>query len=150
MSSIEGYPVVAIRYAAEEGHLEVLKWLHGNLREKCSGKAMKYAAGLGQLEIVKWLYVNCKNISVKSAVNRATEENQVEVVKWFYENCHQRPSVDALQFAAFNQKLDIVEWLYLHDNSLFTRNVVNYCMSIGGRKVNTFLKKRFDSNFEPI
>jgi len=46
--------------AAENGHLEIVKWLHENRKEGCTDYAMDLAARRGHLEIVKWLEQNIK------------------------------------------------------------------------------------------
>jgi hypothetical protein len=45
-------------WAAKNGHLEFVKWLHENRAEGCSTWAMDGAADNGHLEIVKWLHEN--------------------------------------------------------------------------------------------
>jgi|SRR5215217_1642274 len=46
-------------WAAYNGHLEVVKWLHENRTEGwCTKDAMDCAARGGHLEIVKWLHEN--------------------------------------------------------------------------------------------
>ncbi len=41
-------------FAAHNGHLEVLTWLHENRNEGCTTNAMNWAAEHGHLEVVKW------------------------------------------------------------------------------------------------
>lgn len=42
--------------AAENGRLDIVKWLHEHRIEGCTTKAMDNAAGNGHLEVVKWLH----------------------------------------------------------------------------------------------
>ena len=48
----------AMNLAAEYGHLEVVKWLHYNRKERCTKDAMNSAAEYGHLEIVKFFEEN--------------------------------------------------------------------------------------------
>ena len=47
-----------MNWASENGHLEVVKWLHSNRTEGCTRRAMDMASENGHLEIVKWLHFN--------------------------------------------------------------------------------------------
>ena len=44
--------------AANDGHLEVIKWLHTNRAEGCTVYAMDYAIKNGHLYITNWLNSN--------------------------------------------------------------------------------------------
>jgi hypothetical protein len=46
-------------FAARDGHLEVIKWLHTNRSEGCTIYAIKYAVKNGHLDIINWLNSNC-------------------------------------------------------------------------------------------
>ncbi|CAM9941389.1 unnamed protein product, partial [Ectocarpus sp. 12 AP-2014] len=41
--------------AAENGSLEVVKWLHYNRQEGCTGDAIFLAAKTGHADVVQWL-----------------------------------------------------------------------------------------------
>ena len=47
-----------MNFAAENGYLEVVKWLSENRKEGCTEYAMDYAVKNGHLEVVKWLSEN--------------------------------------------------------------------------------------------
>jgi hypothetical protein len=70
--------------AAEQGNLEVLKWLRENASD-CDEEACAFAAGRGHLEVLKWLRSNgCKwDWHVCSF---ASETGQLKVLKWALEN----------------------------------------------------------------
>ena len=46
-------------WAASNGYLDVVKWLHENRTEGCTTHAMDLAADNGQLDVIKWLHENC-------------------------------------------------------------------------------------------
>jgi hypothetical protein len=45
-------------WAAENGHLHIIKWLHDNRIEGCTTLAMNWAASNGHLHVVQWLHEN--------------------------------------------------------------------------------------------
>lgn len=45
-------------WAAKNGHLEIVQWLHFNRNEGCTKYSMDWAANSGHVEIVKWLNRN--------------------------------------------------------------------------------------------
>src|SRR3546814_7943009 len=48
----------AMDYAAKNGHLEIVEFLHEHRTEGCTAQAMNYAAKAGHLAIVEWLHKN--------------------------------------------------------------------------------------------
>ena len=49
---------MAMNWAAENGHLPVVQWLHANRQEGCTTLAINWAAKNGHLDIVQWLKEN--------------------------------------------------------------------------------------------
>ncbi len=47
----------AMDFASDNGHLDVVKWLHYNRTEGCTRKAMDYAEN-GHVDVVKWFLYN--------------------------------------------------------------------------------------------
>ena len=72
----------AMDWAAENGHLKVIKWLHTNRSEGCTVDAMNWAASTGQLEVIKWLHINRSEGCIASAINRAAINNHLDVINW--------------------------------------------------------------------
>src|SRR6476661_2624364 len=108
-------------WAAMNGHLNVIKWLHENKKEGCTTRAMDWAADHGHLEIVKWLHENRKEGCTTGAMDRAATNSHLEVVKWLHENRKEGCTTWAIDCAAVNGHLEIVKWL--HENAPNTRNV---------------------------
>ncbi len=76
-------------WAAKNGHLDVVKWLHTNRIEGCSTDAMDWAAQNGHLDVVKWLHENrtegCSNCAT-CTINLAANNGHHDVAKWLYEH----------------------------------------------------------------
>ena len=49
------------KWASENGHLEVVQWLHEHRTEGCTTWAMDVASKNGYLDVVNWLRENNKN-----------------------------------------------------------------------------------------
>jgi hypothetical protein len=59
----DGCSTDAMNYAAWNGHLEVVKWLHANRSDGCSEDAVDYAAGYGHLETLKcFILIGLKDV----------------------------------------------------------------------------------------
>jgi hypothetical protein len=111
---------VNIGYAAMNGHLETIKWLHNNNLAKATALAMDRASMRGHLEVVKWLHYNrTGNRSEGStgyAMIGAAMGNHWDIVKWLYH------SMTELQIQ--NECGDLRRWLKQH--SLHERNISIY------------------------
>ena len=76
----------AVRWAAENGHLEVVKYLHENGADITAedNEAVRCAAIYGHLEVVKYLHENGADITADDnyVVERATRNGHTDVVKY--------------------------------------------------------------------
>ena len=63
----------AMDWASENGHLEVVKWLHSNRTEGCTSYAMKWASKNGHLHVVQWLHSNRTEGCTTCAMDGASE-----------------------------------------------------------------------------
>jgi len=99
----------ALEWAANNGHLEVVKYLVLNgadIHARNNG-AIEWAAYNGHLEIVKYLVLEGANIRTSYALDNAVIRGNIEVVKFLVpEGANIRPSI-------FNKyiKKDIVDFL---------------------------------------
>ncbi len=73
-------------WAACNGHLEVVKWLHVNSTEGCTAHAMDWAAACGHLEVVKWLHLNRSEGCTHWAMIWAVANDRLDVAQWLREN----------------------------------------------------------------
>ena len=85
------YHTKNINIEAENGHLDVVKWLHVNKNRNCKQSgcttdAMDYAAKYGHLDVVKWLHENRKEGCSSYAMNWAVRNGYLNVVKYLNEN----------------------------------------------------------------
>ncbi len=108
------FPFNLMDLAAENGHLEVVKWFHENRTEGCSDFAMNLAAANGHLEVIKWLHENRTEGASVYAMCWAAQYGHLELVKWLHKNRTEGCTRWAMDHAAQNGHLDIVIWL--HEN----------------------------------
>src|SRR6478672_12905301 len=69
-------------WAAENGHLEVLKWLCQNKIKGYTKYIINTAAFYGHIKIVKWLHENKQECRTTGAINYAASNGHFEIVKW--------------------------------------------------------------------
>lgn len=72
--------------AAENGHLDVVKWLHEHRREGCTTEAVDMAAGYGHLEVLQFLYANRTEGGTAQALVLAEQGEMHHVLRWFEEH----------------------------------------------------------------
>ncbi len=104
----------AMDYAAGNGHLDLVKWLHKNRTDVCATNAMNYAALNGHLEVVKWLHKNRTEGCTTFAMNYASFNGYLDVVKWLHENRSEGRITSAIDYAVRNGHPDVIKWLSAH------------------------------------
>ncbi|OQR90251.1 hypothetical protein THRCLA_09393, partial [Thraustotheca clavata] len=102
----------AMDYAAEGGHLEMLKWLHERGYQSISTDAMNWAANCGHLEVIKYLHEHREEGCTTDAADFAAENAFLDILKWLFTNRSEGETAGAFDLAAKNGHLHIVEWLH--------------------------------------
>ncbi|KAG7380229.1 Ankyrin repeat and SAM domain-containing protein 3 [Phytophthora pseudosyringae] len=81
--------------AAENGHLDVLKYLYEmKLNTDTTHWALDTAAGSGFLEMVKWIYENRLEGCSLFAMHFAAANGHLETVKWLHANRNKSQALD--------------------------------------------------------
>lgn len=80
--------VWAMNWAAENGHLHVVKWLHENRREGCTVYALIWAAANGHLHVMKFLYgiMKFNDQSLARAKTLAIRNGHISIAEWLTES----------------------------------------------------------------
>jgi hypothetical protein len=47
-------------YAARDGHLDVIKWIHKTYKKSCTPQGWGWAIDYRRHDVVKWIHENCK------------------------------------------------------------------------------------------
>lgn len=95
-------------WAASNGHLDVLKFLH-SVGVKCTERAMYYAAMKGHLDVLKFLHsigVTCD----EDAMDYAARNKHIDVLK-FLHSIGAKCSTNAIDWAAEKGHLDVIKLL---------------------------------------
>ena len=107
----------AIRYASEEGHLDVVKYLVsiGADIHADNNYAVRHASEEGHLEVVKYLVELGSDIHAQNeyAVRRASKNGHLEVIKYLVSvgaNIHADNNY-AVRHASVNDHVDVVKYL---------------------------------------
>ncbi len=106
------FTTYAMDFAAANGHLEVVKWLHNNRKEGCTTWAMDWAALNGHLDVIKWLHENRTEGCTKYAMDMSTRNGHLEVCMWLHENRTEGCTVYAMDWAVKNGHCDVIKWLH--------------------------------------
>lgn len=137
-SRLEFSPFV-MDYAAENGHLEVIKWMHLNRTEGSSALAILKAAVNGHLEVLKWLHLNrrgegegeLEGICRTEAMNLSAENGHLEVVKWLHTNRTEGCTTYAMDWGAANGHLEVVKWLHANRTEGCSKLAMDWAASDG-------------------
>jgi hypothetical protein len=110
---------LSITYAAEGGHLNIIKFIYKSGFDHIFNKkpynrnAMDYAAKGGNLHVIKWLYEQSLGDCTANLYYNACKNGHIEVVRWATEHKHSTPcSKRAMDLAAIGGHLDLVTWLH--------------------------------------
>ena len=125
----------AMDSAAGEGHLDVVVWLHENRTEGCSTQAMDSAAMCGHMDMVLWLHENRNEGCTSSAMDHAASNGYLHIVTWLHENRHEGCTEDAMDYAASNCKLDVMAWLWQNRHEGCTSRALSYAAEASASEI---------------
>ncbi|KAH9104380.1 hypothetical protein LEN26_008912 [Aphanomyces euteiches] len=113
LASFTGVPLMDI--AATFGHLEVVKFLHGQgHRGICTMYAMNNACGNGHLDVVKFLHAHRSEGCSSKAMDAAAAHGHLHMIQWLHANRHEGCTQWAMNLAAKGGHLNIVKFLHTH------------------------------------
>nr|XP_012563390.1 unnamed protein product [Hydra vulgaris] len=125
----------AINWAALNGHLKVLEYLH-ELRYRGTENAINWAAENGHLEVLKYLH-SLGYRGTENAFNLAAEKGDLEMLKYLH-SLGYKSSEKAFDFAAKNGHLEVLK--YLHSIGYKGTNwAINYAAWCGHLEVLKYL-----------
>ncbi|GLE02881.1 hypothetical protein PINS_up011745 [Pythium insidiosum] len=102
-------------FAARNGHLEILQWLHGTpALSRCSTRAMDDAAKNGHLDIVQWLHANRTEGCTLKAMDGAAMNGHLGIVQWLHAHRSEGCTTKAMDLAAQNGHVAVLAWLDAH------------------------------------
>lgn len=109
----QGYQctTVAMDWAAQTGHLDIVKWLHENREEGCTSKAMDYAAEYGHLDVVQFLHEHRSEGCTTYAMDKAAQNGHLEVLEFLREHRTEGCTLNALDLAVQNRHSNVIVWL---------------------------------------
>ncbi|GMF19341.1 unnamed protein product [Phytophthora fragariaefolia] len=108
---LSGCSTRAMDDAAKNGHLPIVQWLHENRSEGCTTKAMDYAASSGHLPVVQWLHQYRSEGCTTRAMDLAAQNGQLHVLQWLHDHRTEGCTTSAVNYAAAEGHLQIVRWL---------------------------------------
>ena len=118
-------------FAAQNGHLEVVKYLISNGAHHHTNHALRWAAFYGHLEVVKYLVSKENDIHAddEKTLRLAAYNGRLDIVKYLVEECgadvHAYYDDGALRWAVNNGHLDVVKYLKSYIVSQFTKKHID-------------------------
>ena len=100
----------AMDYAAQNGHLHVVQWLHLNRTEGCHTWAMNLAAMNGHLHIVQWLHLNRTEGCTTEAMGWAAINGYFEIFKYLH-HIGKLCTRDSIRYARQNGFTELANWI---------------------------------------
>lgn len=120
----------AANYAAELGHLEILKWMAQTRSLYPDQTGANYAAADGYLDILKWLAQTKDRYPDENGADYAALRGHLEVSKWLAQR-NIYPDEYYLDEIAGNGHLDILKWLARTKNYYPNQHGVNLATKNG-------------------
>ncbi|EFA84713.1 hypothetical protein PPL_01705 [Heterostelium album PN500] len=131
---------MAMWYAAINGHLDILIWLHNNRNDGCCITTLDDACRYGHTECVKWLHQNRTDLVVIDAMINAVKNGHLDIVKYLHYNCTQfSTSKLFVDYAAKNGHLEVVKWLLENRSEGCTQNALDLAAQNGHLEIIKFL-----------
>ncbi|KAG1704697.1 hypothetical protein DVH05_005626 [Phytophthora capsici] len=109
-----GFTTGAMNIAAEKGKLDIVRFLHENRTEGCTTRAMDGAARNGHFAVVKFLHENRTEGCTTSAMDGAARNGHLEVLQFLHEHRREGCTTTAMDAAAQLNRKDIMEFLRTH------------------------------------
>ncbi|KAL2914099.1 hypothetical protein HK105_206357 [Polyrhizophydium stewartii] len=134
-------------YAAENGHLDVVKWLHANRTEGCSTDAIESAARNGHLAVVKWLLKNRTEASIDDAAKSAACYGQLAVIQLIHKLAPDALTVDIINTAALFGHVSTLEWLISTTGVLPTADAITKAVKLQRFRMLPWFRKRIPDMF---
>ncbi|KAJ0393822.1 hypothetical protein ATCC90586_008566 [Pythium insidiosum] len=72
----------ALDAAADQGHLDIVRWLHRHRSAECTTDAMDFACAQGHLDVARWLHSHRSEGCTPRALIDAAANGHVAVVDW--------------------------------------------------------------------
>ncbi|POM76181.1 Hypothetical protein PHPALM_6614 [Phytophthora palmivora] len=147
---LSGCSTRAMDDAAKNGHLPIVKWLHANRSEGSTTKAMDYAASSGHLEVVQWLHTHRTEGCTTRAMDLAAQNGQLHVLQWLNDNRSEGCTPSAVNYAATEGHLHIVQWLCEVRKEECTSSAMVNAARGGHLYVLEYLGEHFPQLFESV
>jgi ankyrin repeat protein len=149
-ASLNGCSTRAMDDAAKNGHLPIARWLHEHRSEGCTARAMDYAAGNGHLHVVRWLHEHRIEGCTTRAMDLAAQSGHLHVLKWLHEHRSEGCTPSAVNYASSEGHLDVVRWLCSIRNETCTETAMVNAARGGHIAILEYLGAHFPGLFDTV
>ncbi|EGG19953.1 hypothetical protein DFA_07063 [Cavenderia fasciculata] len=126
----------AMSHAVMNGDLSMVEWLHHNRTESRTTNEMDYACSYGHISIVEWLHFNRTEGCTTRAMDYA---KTLEIVQFLHINRTEGASANAIDNASSTGNLDIIKYLYSNRTEGCTPRAMVYAIKNNHINVVKFL-----------
>lgn len=113
-AAFSGFSPAVMDAAAAHGQLDIVRFLHNHRREGCSTRAMDGAAENDQLDVLQFLHQNRSEGATKRAMDNAAANGHLEIVRFLHEHREEGCTPEAMHRAAVRGHSRVVEFLGLY------------------------------------
>ncbi|CAI5729508.1 unnamed protein product [Hyaloperonospora brassicae] len=136
--------------AAKNGYSAIVQWLHVHRSEGCTTRAMDYAASNGHLSVVQWLHEHRPEGSTPRAMDLAAQNGHLHVLQWLHDNRSEGCTVSAVDYAATEGHLHTVRWLCDVRKEVCSSSAMVGAARGGHLSILQYLSKQFATLFESV
>ena len=130
----------ALRYASNNGHFEIVKYLVKNGADVKNSGALRGASEYGHFEMVKYLVENGANMN--NGLSGASRNGHFEIVKYLVENGADVKNSGALRGASEYGHFEIVKYLVANGANVNVGNCGKTAIDVAKNdEIRTFLEK---------
>ncbi|KAL2912489.1 hypothetical protein HK105_208061 [Polyrhizophydium stewartii] len=131
--------VDSMNWAAADGHLDIVAFLHANRTEGCTPDAMDWAAENGHAHVVAWLHHHRTEGCTPTAMRKAAENGHVAVVAFLHAHRSESTIGEAALCAAAAGKVGVLEWIWANAPNALTPAVADAAAAAGEARVLAWL-----------
>jgi Ankyrin repeats (3 copies) len=112
-ATMVGCNLPSMDWAARNGHMDCLEWLHSHGMDNTTTDAMDQAAEFNRIDVLEWLYSHGMDRTTTNAMDWAARNGHLDCLEWLHSH-GKECTTKAMDWAAKNGQLATLKWLHAH------------------------------------